>query len=677
MELPEFSILVMDEQQDMTPILKRFVDKIIRDRDKIVRDRSVGLKTKRQKAVVRDLRVVVLGDRRQEVYGFNNADSRFLTMASRPEIFGYINDHAWTSADQSTSNRVTQQNVNFINQQMLKRPLGEAMRAVRTQNEHGVAFPKPRYVVCDPYNDLLDEILRLLKIDGLSPTDIIVLAPSVRGSSPAIYLANDLALKGIPAFRSDSDISDIAPEVAHGKVLICTYHQAKGIERKASVVLGFDQNYHTWYDKLPTTPNATSNPQYVAATRALEHLVLIHDYRSPPLPFVNLDNVGESCDLAYARPLQMVEQVPRKGRGLPLFNVTALCRNLSETLITTCLQRLEVHLRTAPAYGVRPPIPKEIQDKFGPGSLEGVSAITGTAVPAIFQWRQRRQLTILQPLLRLLKRPRRKPPIHRTGRIKPIWELPEIYFEKLGAVKEAYDNQVVTTDDILYLANLAMADLSDDITKVLNIPLDAYSWVTEAHCRDIHYTLNSLPIADKISGKGILFECIKFRNFETITHGGGPVNPEKKCGVFISGAMDICRPGGSNRTVWEIKYTESLHPEHVLQVAVYMLLLGESASGFLVSARTGQTVQVTPRSTGALLEVLQLLVDAKSGGEQNRLLNTYSDEEFLDQCRRNFDDLIDDCALPAWFAMRPVGSKFQAADRPKRRRTQSSGRECI
>lgn len=660
MELPEFCVLVMDEQQDMTPILKRFVDKIIRDR-------SVGLKMKRQKTAVSDLRVVVLGDRRQEVYGFNNADSRFLTMASRPEIFGYINDYAWTSADQSTSNRVTQQNVDFINQQMLKRPLGEAMRAVRTQNEHGVAFPKPRYVVCDPYNDLLDEILRLLKMDGLSPTDIIVLAPSVRGSSPAIYLANDLALKGVPVFRSDSDISDIAPEVAHGKVLICTYHQAKGIERKASVVLGFDQKYHTWYDKLPTTPNATSNPQYVAATRALEHLVLIHDYRSNPLPFVNLDNVGESCDLVYARPLQIEEAGVR--RGSPMFSVTALCRNLSETLITACLQRLEVHMLAAPAYGVQPPIPKEIQDKFGPGSLEGVSAVTGTAVPAIFQWHQRRQLTILQPLLRLLKRPRRKPPIRWTGRVKPIWELPEIYFEKLGAVREAHDDQVVTKDDILYLANLAMADLSDDITKVLNIPLDAYSWVSEAHCRDIHYTLKSLPIADKISGKGILFECNKFLKFETITYGGGPVAPEKKNGVRVTGAMDICRPGGSNRTVWEIKYTESLHPEHVLQVALYMLLLGESASGFLVSARTGQTVQVTPRSTGSLLEVLQLLVDAKSGGEQHRLLNTYSDEEFLDQCRRDFDDLIDECALPAWFAMRPVGSKFQAADRPKRRRT--------
>lgn len=32
LNLPDFSVLVMDEQQDMTPILKRLVDKVIRDR---------------------------------------------------------------------------------------------------------------------------------------------------------------------------------------------------------------------------------------------------------------------------------------------------------------------------------------------------------------------------------------------------------------------------------------------------------------------------------------------------------------------------------------------------------------------------------------------------------------------------------------------------------------------
>lgn len=656
MELPDFSVLVMDEQQDMTPILKRFVDKVIRDK-------GFGGKSKRAGAPKDSLRVVVLGDRRQEVYGFNNADSRFLSMAARPEVFGYVNNCAWTSADQSTSNRVTQQNVEFINQQMLKQSLGSGMRAVRDHNELGIAFPKPRYVICDPSEDLFDEAMRLLNLKNMSPSDIIVLAPSVRGSSPAIFLANSLALEGIPVFRSDSDVSDIAPEVARGKVLICTYHQAKGIERKASVVLGFDQNYHSWYDKVAQAPVATSNPQYVAATRALEHLVLVHDHTSAPLPFVDLDTVDKSCDLIPVRLLEVKE--PKARPDVARFNVTSLCRNLSETLITACLQHLKVSLVAAPAYGLQPSVPKEIEDKFG--LLEGVSNVTGTAVTAIFQWRQKKLLEMVAKLFKLLEPPKRK-----TKRASPLRELPEQFYERLEAIRAAYVDKMIGIDDILFLSTMDIACKDKDITKLLAIPLDGYTWLPEAHCRDIHYTLNSLPPPARVPRSGTRFEFNRSVKFPTITHGGGPTNPEKKEGVVVLGAMDICRPYTEEKTVWEIKYTESLQPENVLQVALYMLLLGDGASGFLVSARTGQTVQVEPRSPESLTEILQLLVDAKSGGDQTRLLNTYSDDEFLAQCRRNFEDLVDQCALPAWFAMKPSGSKFRQAgvSRSRRRKTE-------
>lgn len=642
LSLPEFSVLVMDEQQDMTPILKRFVDKVIRDKGFIGPARIPNDRTN-------PLRVVVLGDKRQEVYSFNNADSRFLTMAARPEVFGYLNKNRWTAARQTTSNRVTQQNVDFINQQMLKQPLGTAMRAVRKQSKDGVPYPKPRYVICDPYEDILSEVMRLRETCGLSPTEILVLAPSVRGASPTVYLANDLALRGIPVFRSDSDVSDISPEFASGKILICTYHQAKGIERRASIVLGFDQGYHTWFDKTVNPRTAVSNPQYVAVTRALEHLVLIHDSRRAALPFVDLEKVGDTCELLTVRPLQV--EPPTQEERTPRFNITVLCRNLSETLITDCLNRLDFRLLVAPAYGVQAS-PTEIRDRFG--LIEGVSSITGTAAPAIFQWRQRRQTSIISGPLELLRPPKRQ-----TRRENPLRKLPEALYQRLELVEAAYTSGVLSTADILYLASLDMAIKDKDITKLLAIPLDRYDWLSEAHCKDIHYTLNGLPTPARISGQGIKFEFPKSSKFLDITHGGGPTSPVKKKGVIVTGAMDMCRPRGANKAVWEVKYTESLQPEHLLQTALYMLLLGEPAAGFLVSARTGQTVQVLPRTASSLMEILQLLVDAKSGGEQTRLLNTYSDEEFLEECGRDFKGLVGRCALPKWFSMRPSGSKFR------------------
>lgn len=678
MTLPDFSVLVMDEQQDMTPILKRFVDKVIRDKGFVSKKQqasNIGQQPKRRaKKSGGQLRVVVLGDRRQEVYGFNNADSRFLTMAGKPELFGYINEHAWTATPQSTSNRVTQQNVDFINNQMLKMPLGAAMRAVRSRDKQGRPFPKPRYVVCDTKGeDLLDEIVRLLQMRDLSPTDIIVLAPSVRGSSPALYLANALALKGIPVFRSDSDVSDIPPEVAHGKILICTYHQAKGIERKASIVMGFDQTYHSLYDKVASPPVATSNPQYVAATRALEHLVFVHDYKSAPLPFVDMDTLKDSCDLVLVRDLEIEE--PKARPSPPTFPVTSLCRNLSETLIMECLQHLNIDLLSPPAYGVAPP-PTLVADRFG--MWEGVSNITGTAVPAIFQWRSRKGLSLLSDLLKLLEPPKRK-----ISALKPIRQLPPEYFERLRDIRDAYENdEILSTEDILFVANMDMADKHKDCTKLLAIPFWGYTWLSEAHCLDINYTIKNLPEPAKLVGRGIFFETTRRRKFLEITHGGGPTNPEKKEGVIVAGAMDMCRPRGGNvantkKTVWEIKYTDSLHPEHLLQVALYMLLLGKDSLGFLVSARTGQTVQVLPKTKDSLLEILQLLVDAKSGGKQKPLLNTYSDEEFLAECRRDFEGLVDKCALPAEFSMRPSGSKYRKWKGAKKRGLEAEYRDSL
>lgn len=645
MVLPDFSVLVMDEQQDMTPILKRFVDKLIRDKGHAARSNHPP----------RDhhhLRIVVLGDRRQELYGFNNADSRFLTMAARPEVFGYVNREAWTSIDLTTSRRLTQQNVDFINQQMLKMPPALAMRAVKNQDENGNPYPRPRYVICNPTEGVVGEVLRLLDSGDLSPADIIILAPSVRGSSAAISLGNALALKDVPVFRSDSDHSDVDPEVARGKILICTYHQAKGIERRAAIVLGFDQDYHTLYAKVSDPPAAANNPQYVAATRAVEHLILIHNHERAALPFVRLESIEESCDLVMARGLDIEESEPRPGPRL--FGVTALCRNLSETLITACLQHLAVHSVVTPAYGVEPSPPTVVQDKYG--LLESTPAITGTAITAIYEWQTRKRLTMLGRMGTFLDPKRRK-----RMSTNPLRKLPQKYYEKLQMVQDAHSNGVATVDDILFLSTWHMANMEGDLIKLLAIPFENYGWLSEEHCNDMRTTFNQIPPPAHLYTPGIFFEDAKYRKYHNAKVGGSSTSSKMDKDIVITGAMDMFRPGREPRGVWEVKYAMSLQPEHVLQVALYMWMLGSKApvSGFLVSVRTGQTVQVVPRTPESLQEVLRLLVDAKSGGAWSRLLNTYSDEEFLEECGRDFDGLVDKCALPPWFAMKPSGSKYK------------------
>lgn len=643
-ELPDFSVLVLDELQDMTPILKRFVDKLLRDKG------LVG--AKRKPKAGKQLRLVALGDRNQLLYTFNNADSRFLYMADHPEVFGYINNQKWIVAAQTASHRITQSNVDFLNQQLLRDPQGKPMRAMKSRDISGELYPRPRYVVCDPMKDLVHEVLRLLEKPGISFNDIIVIAPSVRGISPAIFLANELALRGVPVFRSDSDISEIAPEVAHGKILICTYHQAKGIERKASIVIGFDRGYHDFYNKVSKDPITVTNPQYVAVTRALEHLVLIHGHKNLPLSFVNLDTVEQTCDLIMTRQLNVKPRIVKD--TIPTFKVTDLIRNLSETLITDCLRRLTFKLIAIPSFGSTPPV-SEIH--YG-DLVESVAAITGTAIPDIFRWvRGRKRMSIPLRAANLLS-----PPKGRVQQQSWLYKLPKGYYTRIENIQEG---GVQTPGDILFLANIHMSGIDNDITKILNIPLDGYTWMSEKYCQDIHYLLNTLPGAAKILGPGIKFEHVISREFKEITTGGGPIRPEKRSGIKLSGAMDISRPKDSP-VVWEIKHSESLSPEHLLQVALYMYLLGESSSGYLISARTGQAVQVLPKTDGSLNEILQLLVDAKSGGIQTRLLSEFSDEEFLTECRGDFQSLVGACALPDWFAMKPTTSRFKEVRRKRK-----------
>ena len=110
----------------------------------------------------------------------------------------------------------------------------------------------------------------------------------------------------------------------------------------------------------------------------------------------------------------------------------------------------------------------------------------------------------------------------------PLRSLPQAFYDKIESIAEAHEEKLLTADDILFLSNLEIAAKDKDITKLLAIPLDEYNWLSEAHCRDITYTLNTLPDHAKIAGRGIIFEAMKFRKFLNITYGGGPTRPEKK-----------------------------------------------------------------------------------------------------------------------------------------------------
>ncbi|PNS16014.1 hypothetical protein CAC42_4415 [Sphaceloma murrayae] len=595
MQLPSFSVLVMDEQQDMTPIMKRFVDKTIRDGELSMVD---------QKSAPR---LVVVGDTRQLMYSFNNADHRFLTHASHPNILGKVNGNDWTSINLRTSKRITTQIMRFINEQMLRLPSELALKSEKTFNKYGGDIPDP-----------------LVQSHGIDPSDIMVLAPSVRSMTPAIQLGNALACARIPVCRHDSERSDVSPASARGKILICTYHQAKGIERKAVLVLGFDSNYHLWYDRRSRSPTSATNPMYVAVTRALEHLVLIQNYEAGPLPYINLQSIGCSCEVDHLRSQQPAAAVNIQDvtpiRPLLLLNVALVCRQLSDCITTDALQHICIHKLSEPAYGLTPPPPTEVTDKHG--LLEGVSAITGTAIPAIYQWQKKKGLAVLESAKQVLKRSPKLPRALRT--------LPSEIYRQLEMAVDRYKEHRLDQSHTLFFSAFDMATKDGDITKLLAGL--KYDWLSKEHCKDIRYTLDNLPGRAPIPEQGVRFEY-KHRRQLYLSGSGHSKGPAV---MSLEGHTDMYYKDDNRMMVWELKNTKILYPQDFIQIAMYIWLTGAKTSGFLVSVPTGQTVEIRPKASDSLEKMCRILVEAKMGVKQRPLLSALSDEEFLAEAANGF-----------------------------------------
>src|SRR5947207_3045641 len=152
----------------------------------------------------------------QEIYVFNHADKRFLTMAKSV----FKSDRPWEFMDHTTSYRATNELVRFYNNQLFD-PLDTPLKAIKKGE-------RPLYLLCNSYSDVpLEELRRYLLF--LDPSEILILAPSIKSRrSPVKNLANKIASQHpsischIPTF----DDEKLSPKLLECKLMFCTYHQS-------------------------------------------------------------------------------------------------------------------------------------------------------------------------------------------------------------------------------------------------------------------------------------------------------------------------------------------------------------------------------------------------------------------------------------------------------------------
>lgn len=534
MTAPHYDSVIIDESQDISALYFQVIKKILSPTTFIC----------------------ILGDARQSIYGFNGADSRFLTLCDKL----YSNELSWSVNTLSTSYRITHQMADFVNRSLLCGGIIAAKAGAR-----------PKYIYADKF---LSNVIAEVKCKLLTykPDEIFILAPSVRGGAQSITtrLSNLISAAGVTLYIPVDSDRKLDDDILRGKLVFSSYHQAKGLERKCVIVLGFDASYFKYYNR-DAPQDTCPNELYVACTRATEQLVLIHTANQAPLPFVQ--NIAATCDVSG------IPSAPRPDANSDkIVRVTDLIRHISPAAIAQLMQLINIEI-LLPA-GDRINIPTKSMQ--GRGFVEEVSDITGSAVPAYYQYLLNDKMDIYNEL-----------PTHIQRQLQ--WPT------------------VSSPSALLEVANRYNSHRSGRTFKVNQIT--DYNWLTEdALGACVDRLIDALP-----------------PNAEMEIGFSLNINGKKIVGFADAYSEQL-------NTLWELKCVETLSDENILQLCVYSLmdmLLDNNNTYLLYNILTGETRKLT--ATRAILtQLVQYLLHIKYHTQAGM-----TDDEFLSQHVNDIINVVD------------------------------------
>lgn len=354
-----YSIIVVDEAQDMNKLYYKLVNKIINDNQM-------------------DCRICIIGDRYQSIYEFNSADYRFITLANK--IFK-PNELEWKELKLSTSFRITNQMADFINHCVMGFNYINA-------NKNG---NKVRYIMTETFNYERTLMEVLYYLEDCHYDDIFILAPSVKkgkNDSPVRVLANALTKINIPIHVPMDDDERLDEDIMKNKIVFSTFHQAKGLERKNVIVFGFDESYFQMFKK-DVSPNICPNELYVAITRAKENMTIFHNIQKNYVPFLNEELLEKYT--YYER--QHLRTVYENGKTITI-DVSEITKHMPSEIVNKALEYFERNEINKKQKFIDIPI------KTKQGNLhEYVADINGVIIPAYFEYVNNNKMSIYDILI--------------------------------------------------------------------------------------------------------------------------------------------------------------------------------------------------------------------------------------------------------------------------------------
>ncbi len=514
----QYDLIILDEAQDISPLYHQLICKIFVDNLNPL------------------CQICLLGDRAQSIYDFNRADSRFIIYAD--QIFN-LNKYQWTKCTLSQSYRVTKETAQFVNNCMGKQ------FGIKSDKVYG---NKPKYLITDSFSESIFckqfvELKDCLK--KYKPEEIFILAPSVKNEkSPVRQLENLIKknLKNVPVYVPVSDEEKLDEQILKNKLVFSTFHQSKGLERKVVFVYGFDDSYFKYFKK-DKDPKKCPNELYVAVTRALEHLVIIHGITNGYLQFLNKNLLNTYANIIKDGELQIQQYKITKTYEIA---VTDLIKHLPVDVLNICIGYLTINKVKDKSDKIN--IPFKSEQLLG---YESLGEITGTAIPSYLQYKTSGIMSIYNESIKYC----RENNIKKSDVNSPDFIDSDYSDQENTILIQKYDLENINLtklkpDELLYIANYYCAKKSGFLYKIYQIT--NYNWLSEENLNNAYNRLVQLGIGKKA----------KYEQYFEISKMSELLDRR------LYGYIDCI----DSNNIYEFKCVNKIENEHYLQLATYMFL---------------------------------------------------------------------------------------------------------
>lgn len=564
----KYDIIVIDEAQDMSNTYFALVCRIWRDNNNS------------------NCKLIICGDVNQCIFRFNGAESRYISLAEL--VYAEFRSGVpWKTLRLATSFRCPIEVTQFVNKCVLK--------SDRMHGARGIGH-KPRYVICDTFGYTTQrnpkasrpyqEVMYYLK-QGYKYEEIFIIAPSIKAGSgnsqslgqsqsPVRRLANALSTAGIPIFVPAGDEDKLDEDVCHGKLVFASFHQVKGLERKAVIIFNFDASYFKYYSK-GSDPKVCPNELYVALTRTKERMTMFHHVGNDALHFLDMNHkyVEYECRTFGSN-------TGRIGSGHAIekpqeLAVTQLISHMSESVIARAMEFFTVTRVRNKARVIK------IKTKTEQGNLtESVAELNGLLIPAVYEYRTMGNMEMYK-LMRAMT------PLELQQGIKG------------GSGATNSNLNLDSIPDLLELANVWNATKTGFIFKVKQIK--KYDWLCAAELEACIARLATLELSTDpthVQYESYLYNQGSRELYNRRLHG-------------YADYMDDHR-------LFEFKCVHELEPVHFIQLALYMYLAKIENQRYLIATHGRESVRhIKPGD----VVMVNLFPEPEFGAEQAEYL--YSD----------------------------------------------------